>query len=342
MITQTHRTDTSHRVAVSLTELLGQPVTGDPLTGGDGKTGARLERVTLDGRRYVLKYLHLDDDWAMRATGDLEIRSVAIWRDGWLDRLPPSIDHAVVGAAWDDRPDGRGAVLVMHDVGEHLVPEGDDELPLDQHRTFIDHMAALHATFWRASATAGLLPLSTRLVFFGPQLGATERARGGDDPVPTEFVPAGWARLAERAPETAAIITGLLADPTPLVDGLTATPQTFVHGDWKAGNLGSHPDGRTILLDWAIPGIAPGCLDLAWYVCLNRARLPESKQDTFARYRAALEGRGIDTGDWWERQLTLSLLGIMLNFGWEKALGDADELAWWEDRVLAGRRELER
>ncbi len=304
-------TDPPRRVAGSLTELLGREVSGEVLTGDDGKTGARLERVTVDGHRYMLKYLHLDDDWAMRATGDLAIRAVAVWRDGWLDRLPPD-----------------------------LVPEGDDELPREQHGAFIDHMTELHATFWGTAGTPGLCPLATRLILFGPQLGETECAYGGTDLVPTQLVPEGWSRLTERAPEAAAIITGLLADPTRLLTGLTETPQTFVHGDWKAGNLGSHPDGRTILLDWAIPGIAPGCFDLAWYTCLNRTRLPESKEDTFARYRVALEARGIDTADWWEQQLTLCLLAIMLNFGWEKALGDADELAWWEDRVLAGARWL--
>jgi hypothetical protein len=332
----------SRHVVASLTELFGHEVSGEELTGDDGKTGARLERVVVDGRPYVLKHLHLADDWGMRASGDLAIRAVAVWRDGWLDRLPRTIDHTVVAAAWDDRAERRGAVLVMRDVGEHLVPEGDALLPAEQHRNFVAHMAQLHATFWDRQGTPELLPLSTRLVLFSPLLGDTERALGGTDLVPTRLVPEGWLRLAERAPQAAAILRDLLDDPAPLAAGLTATPQTFVHGDWKAGNLGSHPDGQTILVDWAIPGIAPGCLDLAWYVCLNRARLPESKEATFAAYRAALERQGIETGDWWDHQLALSLLGIMLLFGWEKALGDDDELAWWEERVLAGVRWLDR
>ena len=41
---------------------------------------------------------------------------------------------------------------------------------------------------------------------------------------------------------------------------------------------------------------------------------------------------GIDTTGWWERQLALSLLGIMVALGWEKALGDDAELRWWEAR----------
>ena len=39
------------------------------------------------------------------------------------------------------------------------------------------------------------------------------------------------------------------------------------------------------------------------------------------------------TASWWDAQLDLCLIGIMATFGWEKALGDAAELSWWETRV---------
>ena len=332
------------RVADTVTDLLGAEVQGEPLSGSDGKTGARLERVVVDGESYVLKHLHPADDWGMRATGDLGFRSVTVWRNGWLDGLPAGIDHATVGAAWEDRPDGRGVVLVMRDVGPWLVPEGDDEIPAAQHLAFVDHLAQLHTTFWGRADTIGLLPLSIRLVFFGPRLGDVERARGGSDLVPTQLVPQGWARFAERAPRVAAAVLALHDDPSPLVSALLSTPQTLIHGDPKAGNLGSHPDGRSILLDWAVPGIAPPCLDIAWYVCLNRARLPQSKTETLEVYRGALERHGVVTAPWWERQRDLSLLGTLMLFGWEKALGDGedadDELAWWQDRALDGIRRL--
>lgn len=51
------------------------------------------------------------------------------------------------------------------------------------------------------------------------------------------------------------------------------------------------------------------------------------------RFRAALETRGVATGSWWDAQLDLCLIAIMATFGWEKALGDAAELSWWERRV---------
>jgi len=58
----------------------------EPILSGAGKSGARLERVVIDGQRYVVKYLHLADDWTMRAAGDLSGAASppgggAFWRD---------------------------------------------------------------------------------------------------------------------------------------------------------------------------------------------------------------------------------------------------------------------
>ena len=49
-----------------------------------------------------------------------------------------------------------------------------------------------------------------------------------------------------------------------------------------------------------------------------------------SRFRAALEDQRIDTSSWWQQQLDLCMIGIMATFSWEKALGDTDELSWWE------------
>lgn len=333
-----------HPVAPSLHELFGSQVRGEPFNANDSKSGARMERVVVDGQRYIVKYLHPADDWLMRATGDDSYRPIALWRHGWLDRLPAAIDPTIVGAAWHARPDGRAGILVMRDVGPWLLDEGDGEIPLDQHLAFIDHMAQLHTAFWGCQDTLSLLPLDRRFVWFGPPLADQEVAHGGTDLVPTRLVPEGWARFEQRAPRAAELVFGLLRDPRPIVTALAATPQTLVHGDWKAGNLGSHPDGRTILLDWDLPGVAPACADIAWYVCLNRERLPQTKERTLLAYREALERHGVHTDPWWDRQCSLCLLGTLLLFGWEKALGDdeeaATELVWWEERALEGAREL--
>ena len=115
-------------------------------------------------------------------------------------------------------------------------------------------------------------------------------------------------------------------------------PHTLVHGDWKAANLGSHPDGRTVLLDFGeAPGEASPLADLSWYLALNTTLLPEPKDSVLETYRRALEGHGVATDGWWEQAVVLELLGCVLQFGWEKALGGPGaELSWWEEWALRG------
>ena len=148
---------------------------------------------------------------------------------------------------------------------------------------------------------------------------------------------AGWERFAERAPKQGRdTVLTIRRELTPLVDALASTPTSFLHGDWKMGNLGIGRDGRSVLIDWTYSGPGPVCHELGWYLALNRARLPESKEATISVLREALERHGVDTAPWWERQLRLCLLGTLVQFGWEKALGDEAELAWWCDRATEG------
>jgi hypothetical protein len=65
-----------------------------------------------------------------------------------------------------------------------------------------------------------------------------------------------------------------------------------------------------------------------------------SKQDTIERFRSSLEDNGVETVGWFDRQLRLSLLASLVVFGWEKALGDDDELGWWCDRAREGAARL--
>ena len=145
----------------------------------------------------------------------------------------------------------------------------------------------------------------------------------------------GWRTLNERAPLLANFARAVQAEPTILTGPLAATPVTFLHGDWKLGKLGSHPHGRTVLLDSGpIRGSGPTCWAMCWYLALSRARLPESKESTIARFRAAPRNRGLADSGWFETQLDLCCSGIMATFAWEKALGSEAELRWWERRVI--------
>jgi thiamine kinase-like enzyme len=164
----------------------------------------------------------------------------------------------------------------------------------------------------------------------------TAAAAASPDATVPPLILEGWHRLPARAPTMADVLFALHDDPSPLVEALAGTPWTFLHGDWKMANLGATSDGRTVLVDWSFPGAGPPTAEIAHYLALNRRRIPESKDAAIDTYRDSLTRCGIETTDWWDRQLGLTLLGIMCALGWEKALGEDDELRWWEERVAAG------
>jgi hypothetical protein len=326
----------TRRPAGSIDELIEGFTVREPLGGTDGKSGATLERVVIDGEPFVLKQLHVDHDWTMRGFGDLCCRPVRLWVTGMLDRMPPSIDHAVAGAATGLGRNGWGGALLLYDVGEHLVPEGEDPIPFDQHRQLLDHLADLSVAFWQWEDDLDLLPMSVRYTMFNPSWLAAEADRGWPDPVP-RIADEGWSRFATDCPRVVReAVTELRRDVDPLVRALAPTPSAFLHGDWKMGNLGTRADGPSVLLDWTYPGSGPPLHELAWYLALNRARLPESKEDATDALRSSFESRGIETATWWEAQLDLCLLGCLVQFGWEKALGDDAELMWWCERAQRG------
>jgi hypothetical protein len=323
--------------AASVEELIAGATSRAPLEASDAKSGSVLERVVIDGERFVLKHLHPDGDWTMRGFGDLGCRPVAVWTSGLLDALPASIDHAVVGAAAGLGRNGWGGALLLRDVTHHLVPAGDEQLPMEHHRQLLDHLAELAATFWEPTGLPELLSLESRWSAFGPGWLAAERVLGWPDAVPG-IAADGWDRFGHRAPkDVVALVSALRADVDPLVRAARRTPQALLHGDWKLGNLGV-AGNRTVLLDWTYPGIGPVAHDLAWYLAVNRARLPESKEASIAFLRTSLERHGVVTAGWWEPQVSLGLLGALVQFGWEKALGDEDELGWWCDRAREGAR----
>ena len=333
-------------VCASVAELVAGATERTALDGAAGKSGARLERVVIGGQAYVLKHLDLAEDWTMRASGCLRGAPLLAWERGLLARLPACFNQPIVGVAPEDgaagrppaggggRPPSGGCALLMRDVTPWLVPVSDEPIGLDQHLRFLRHMAALHVAFWACGSDCEVVPVMHRYLELSPWLATAEAAIGSAHLVP-RLVGQGWPRLAEVAPAAAAVVTPLARDPGPLVEALENTPQTFVHSNWKLDNLGTDEQGRTVVLDWEQPGRGAPLSDLAWYLAINCRRLPQGKQDAIAAYRQALEEQGIDTEPWWDRQLALCLLGALVQFGWEKALGGYDEeLAWWETQAV--------
>jgi hypothetical protein len=319
------------REVQSVEQLLAGATDRQIIADSAGKSGAILERARIDGKPYVVKYIDRSRDWTMRAAGSLRGVSYELWLRGLFDDLPPCFLQPIVGVAR-----GEMTVLLMEDVSEWLFPVTDAPISLADHLRVLDHMAALHATFWATTADIDVVPAMHRYLDLSPWTAEAE-ATLGDPPLVPQLIAKGWPLLAEVAPAASAVVAPLARDPGPLVEALDATPQTFIHGNFKLDNLGLTPDGRTVLLDWEISGIGACTADLAWYLSINCRRLPQSKEATIEAYRQFLERRGISTADWWDRQLGLALLGSLVQFGWEKALsGYDDELQWWEARALEG------
>ncbi len=323
----------------AIADLLRGATNHEAMADNAGKSGAHLERVTIDGQRYVLKYLDRTQDWTMRAGGVIGGATLELWTRGLLARLPDCIDQPIVAVATGTRPDDPRQVTVtavlMQDVADAVVAADDAVISMSMHRQFLAHMAAMHATFWEAGSEIDIVPPMTRYMELSPWTAVTEAELGSEHMVP-KLVGQGWPLLKEVAPESARIAFPLSMNPWPLVQALASTPQTLVHGNFKLDNLGVTSDGRTVLLDWEGSGRGAGTSDLAWYLAINCRRLPESKEASIQAYREDLEALGISTEPWWDRQLALSLLGGLVQFGWEKAFGGLDdELAWWQAKAIA-------
>jgi hypothetical protein len=323
-----------------LAELLSAATSREELADAPGKSGASLERLQIGGAWYILKHLDLAGDWTMRASGSLRGAPLELWERHLLDRLPGCFNQPIV-AVGAEPPDGRarsgGCAVLMHDVSQWLVPATDAAISPGQHESFLRHMAALHAAFWDCGRECEVVPAMHRYLELSPWLAEAEAAIGSEHVVP-RLVGQGWPLLAQVAPAAAEVVLPLARDPGPLVAALEQTPATFVHSNWKLDNLGTDERGRTVLLDWEQPGRGAALSDLAWYLAINCRRLPQSKESSIAVYRQALEACGVSTEPWWDRQLGLSLLGALVQFGWEKAFSGYDEeLAWWEDKALAAR-----
>jgi hypothetical protein len=313
-----------------LADLLAGATERTPMPGTHGKSGASLERVVIGGKPHVLKRLDLADDWTMRAAGCLRGAPFELWERGVLTRLPGCFNQPIVGVA--ALP--RGCALLMRDVTAWLVPVTDEPISAHQNQSFLEHMADLHVCFWGGAAELDIVPETHRYLELSPWLAEAEAEIGSEHLVP-RLVAQGWPLLAEVAPAAAAVAVPLARDPGRLVEALADSPRTFVHGNWKFDNLGTDDLGRTVLLDWEQPGLGAPLSDLAWYLAINCRRLPRSKEACIAVYRGALEARGVDTRSWFDRQLALCLLGALVQFGWEKALGGYDdELRWWEDAAV--------
>ena len=311
-----------------LAAALATAVSRRPLQ-GDGKSGSMLERVTLaDGTELVLKHVDARRDWIMQATHDTG-RIARLWESGVFERMPPTIDTAIVGVVATP----EGCTVAMRDVTASLLPDGVPVTRM-QSRQLLGAAASLHRAFTRRPAD-DLCSLADLLGFLSPTATAPYRA---EHEVP-RLVVKGWERFGDVvARDVADAVLGLVDSPELMAEALEPFDATLLHGDLKLANLGL-AGGRVVVLDWG-PQTAwgPPAVDYAWYLAINGAGILATLDELLDDVRTAA-GPAPD-GD----ALRLALLGALVQLGWEKALGatgDDDDvrerersgLEWWTARA---------
>ncbi|HUG15352.1 MAG TPA: phosphotransferase [Thermomicrobiales bacterium] len=328
----------------------------EPLSSAESASGATLERITVTNAAgqhasYVVKRLSPLGDWIARATRDERMREYQLAASAIPGALPSAIGTAVAGATTLAT---GGAALIMRDVSDCLALPGDEPFSRGQTTRALEGLAQLHSTFYgfpaRLMSGLGLCSLGSWLTLLAPATGRRE-ANPAPGSVPSLLV-SGWATFATQEPAAWRLLGPLLDDPGPVVTALRECPDTFIHGDPKAGNL-VFEDGQVVLLDWALSARAPGAIDLGWFLAVNSAKLPMPREEAIETYRAERERlrRLPSQGQQWERELALGLLAGTLRLGWAKALGAASgdpkirereraEVAWWADAAIRAQRWL--
>ena len=331
-----------------------------PFTGGHSASGSSFLSVeTNDGRgpRFIVKRSSPASDWIVRATGDELGREVLVWTSGLLDRLPAEIVHPVIACAHDE---GGGWAILMRDVSDALIlePLGSSPISRSDHRRYLDALAALHVAFWDDAAAAdpalGYCSPAHLYTAFSPETGQREIDH------PNEVVSVlreGWDlfwTLVE--PDVADLLRQLFEDPGPICAALARYPQTLVHGDPRAANMGIalEPKPRVVLIDWHFVGAATPGVDVAWYLWAFGVRLPVARETTIAWYRDRLAHRlgSCFDASWWQPQMELSLLGQLMRGGWgiawdavhdpsaELRAWNRQDISWWSEQARAGARWL--
>lgn len=268
------------------------------------------DRVT----RYLLKRVSPAWDYFMRVTDDDRGREALAWTSGLLDRLPPETTHAYVACARD----GDGWAILLRDASGALLSRRDS-IGVDEHLLILDALAAFHAAFWDDTGAArsedGFNDPDNFYRVISPDAADADPDQQGVMP---RIVRDGWAELPGTVgAELAGRLLALANDPGPLRRELERYPQTVVHGDMRAANLGLE-GGQLLVLDWALAGREVPALDAVWYLVGPGGPGTMRHEESIEHYRQRLAARLGDRFDsaWWEPVLDLSLLGGLIRYGW--------------------------
>ena len=279
-------------------------------------------------------------DFTMRVSGDIGCRPRRVWAAGLMDVVPERIDHATLGRR-PLGPHGWGAALLMRDVGPQLVPVGDEPVTEAAHLGFLDGIAALSPGHVgldrRPRAAPAPLPLgvlrrrrrstvrprsaSPRPSPASPPRAGTASPRGRRPTCATRSAPSGSTRprcprrsSTRRRRSSTATGSSATSAPGPTDGWCCSTGPTRAGAPWPTSWPGTWRSTR--------PGFPPGT---------RRSRpSPTSGPPSSATASTPTAGGTASS--------SCACSARLVQFGWEKAYGDDDELGWWVDRAREGLR----
>jgi aminoglycoside phosphotransferase (APT) family kinase protein len=162
-----------------------------------------------------------------------------------------------------DADDDFESIILMEDIQGHTVGDQAAGCTLDQAEALVRELAALHGPLWdRVDSPAfEAVPYHRSKVH-------------GDNYV--NFVPAMWDGTAANYPhlipaELAAARQTFIDALVPLQEWVTSAPRTFVHGDFRLGNVlfSDKPGESPVILDWQTAQRSKGILDVAYLLSQN-------------------------------------------------------------------------
>ncbi|KAA1418688.1 phosphotransferase [Nocardioides humilatus] len=270
----------------------------------DGRSGAALERVLLaTGEHVIVKRYDASVDLVMQMCGDTRGREVALYLDGVLDDLPPTVRHPILDAWYDD---GHG-VVVMRDLGDSVLT-WEDRLSAAQVRHLLSALADLHA------AHAGRTELTETSLDLVVGLFQPDRIRAYAGAGLIDAALRGWEHFAEVAPgDVGRQVLALAHDVTPLVRALEDCTPTLLHSDVATVNVAMEADGIT-LIDWGLASVGPAEMDVA-RLLVGCGHLFDVSFDEFLDIQREVAGTEHD-----ETALDLALLAGLTWLGWNKSL----------------------
>lgn len=293
-------------------------------------SGNLLYQVQAGGIKLFVKRLRPAIDWLSIATEDQHCRSVKVWQCGLLDHLQPHVEHMILAAC----EDGEGYALLMHDISRGMLT--DQDLPLPVIHTLLDALAAIHATYWEderlTDPALGLAAAEKLVTIDWPQNWDLFR----HTPEIVEIIAKGWDALFDMLePDACAALQAMMNNPQPLFKKLAQFPRTFIHADFRVGNIALLPENNQVVaFDWQYTAFTPATICLCWFTMTGEVFSMQAEAAEYYRRQLAHRlGSKFDQTIWQPMLDVGNLVEVLRKGSWHAMFATASPDEAWRARM---------